>query len=197
MDHPRVLGGFAARTIVVLVTLFGSLTIGLEVVVASSDETQAGVEPVKTFNDPNGLAAAQFGMPARLETMVRAGPAESSSPVCAWINGDYGEVKGRNYLEGGMSAEFVLGKNAHYPLIVTIPASMAIGDEEYWFGPRFGYVTTGVSVRVPLSFIPSHYGRWTLGSSGDVSYYGTRATEFAKSISVPSSKIAATVSVNF
>jgi hypothetical protein len=198
MDNydPQVFGGFAARTIVVLVTLFGSLTIRLEVA-ASSNETQAGVDPVKTFNDPNGFAAAQFDLPVRLDTMLRGGPAVPPPPVCVWINGDYGEVKGRNYLEGGMSAEFVFRKNARYPLIITIPTTMAVGDEEYWFGPHFGYITAGVNVRVPLSFIPSRYGRWTAGSSADLCYYETTATQFLKSIGVPSSKIAATLSVDF
>jgi hypothetical protein len=114
-----------------------------------------------------------------------------------WISGDYGEIKGRNYLEGGMSAEFLFCKNSRYPLIVTIPVSMAMGDEEYWFGPHFDYITAGVNVRVPLSFIPTRYGRWTAGSSADLCYYGTTATEFAKPMGLPSSKIGATLSVDF
>lgn len=193
---PQVFGGFAARSIVVLVTLFGSLFIRLEVT-ASSNETQAGVDPVKTFSDPTGFAAAQFDMPVRFDTMLRGGPAVPPPPVCVWISGDYGEIKGRNYLEGGMSAEFLFCKNSRYPLIVTIPVSMAMGDEEYWFGPHFDYITAGVNVRVPLSFIPTRYGRWTAGSSADLCYYGTTATEFAKPMGLPSSKIGATLSVDF
>jgi hypothetical protein len=177
--HPQVFRGFAARRTIVLVTFFGSLAIRVENVAAYGSETQTAVDPVgvqrtvlvetsydpvKTFNDPNEFAADQLGMSVRLDTILRDGSAVPPPPVCAWITDDYGEDKGRNYLEGGMSAQFVFRKNARYPLIVTVPVSMAVGDEEYRFGPHFGYITIGVSVRVPLSFIPSRYGIWTAGS---------------------------------
>jgi hypothetical protein len=210
--YPQIFGGLAVRTTFVLVAFFGSLAIWLEGAAAYGNETQAAVDlfgaqrsmpveisndPVKTFNDPNGFAAAQFGLPSRLDTMLRDGSVVPASPVCVWVTGDYGEDKGRNYLEGGMSAQFVFRKNAHYPLIVTVPASMAAGDEEYRFGPRFGYITTGVDLRVPLSFIPSRYGRWTVGSSADLCYYGTSVSEFVNSVGLHLPKIVASFSVDF
>jgi hypothetical protein len=214
MDNydPQVFGGFAIRMIVALVTLFGSFTIGLEEAAASGNETQVGVnpvgverstlvetsyDPVKTFNDPNGFAAAQFGMPVRLDNMLRDGSAAPPPPVSTWITGDYGEDKGRNYLEGGISAQFVFRKSARYPLIVTVPASFAAGDEEYWFGPHFGYITIGVNVRLPLSFIPNRYGIWTAGSSADLYYYGTTTTELLNSAGLHMPKIAASLHVDF
>ena len=207
-----VFRGFAPRRIIVLVTFFGSLSIRVGNVAAYGSETQTAVDPVgvqrsvlvqtsydpvKTFNDPNEFAADQLGMPVRLDTILRDGSAVPPPPVCSWITGDYGENKGRNYLEGGMSAQFVFRKNARYPLIVTVPVSMALGDEEYRFGPRFGYITTGVSVQVPLSFIPSRYGRWTAGSSADLCYYGTTMAEVVKSVGLHMPNIAAALTVNF
>jgi hypothetical protein len=209
---PQIFGGFTAPITIGLVTFFGSLTIRLEDAAAYGNETQAAVDPfgvqrsmlvetsydsVKTFNDPNGFAATQFGMPVRLDTMLRDGSSAPAPPLSVWITGDDGKDKGRNYLEGGISAQFVFRKSARYPLIVTVPASFAAGDEEYWFGPHFGYITIGVDVRVPLSFIPSRYGRWTAGSSADLCYYGTTATEFLNSVGLHLPKIGASFSVDF
>jgi len=209
---PQIFRGFAAQTTIVLIAFFGSLTIRLEDAAAYGNETQAAVDPfgvqrsmlietsrdpVKTFNDPNGFATAEFAMPVRLDTMLRDGSAAPEPLLCVWLTGDYGEDKGRNYLKADMSAQFVFRKNARYPLIVTVPASMAMGDEEYPFGPHFGYITIGVNVRVPLSFIPSRYGRWAAGSSADLCYYGTTANEFVKSVGLQVPKIAAAFSVDF
>jgi len=210
--HPQVFRGFAARRIIFLVTFFGSLAIRVLNGAAYSSETQNGVDPVgvqrsvhvetsydpvKTFNDPNEFVADQLGMPVRLDTILRDGSAVPPPSVCAWITGDYGEDKGRNYFEGGMSAQFVFRKNARCPLTVTVPVNMAVGDEEYGFGPHFGYITTGVSVRAPLSFIPSRYGRWTAGSSADLCYYGTTEAEFVKSVGLHMPKIVAALTVDF
>ena len=208
---PRIFGVFAARMIIALVAVFGSLTVHLEAA-TYCNETQPAVDSVpaqtstplepfsdalKTFNDPNAFAAAPFGMRVRPDTMLRDGSDVAPPPIGVWVSGDYGEDKGRSYLEGGMSAQFVFRKNARYPLIVTVPMSIAAGDEEYWFGPPFGYVTTGVNVRVPLSFIPSRYGRWTASSSVDLEYYGTTAREFMKSVGLHTPKIAGALSVDF
>ena len=210
--YSQVFRGFAAPRIIVLVTFFGSLAIRVENVAAYGNETQPAVDPVglqrtvlvetsrdpvKTFNNPNEFAADQLGMRVQLDTILRDGSAVPPPPVCAWISGDYGEDKGRNYLEGGMSAQFVFRKNARYPLLVTVPVSMAVGDDEYAFGPRFGYITMGVSVRVPLSFIPSRYGRWTAGSSADLCYYGTTMAEVVKSVGLHMPKFAAALTVDF
>src|SRR6266404_44756 len=208
---PESFSGVAVRTIIVFLTLLDSLPIraaDLATYCAATQTTfgpaelqmnrfvETSYDPIKTFNDPNTLAATLFAMQGRLDGMLRVGSAVSPSPVCMWINGDYGEQKGRNYLEGGMSTQFEFRKNARYPLIVTIPASMAAGEEEYAFGPAFGYVTAGVSVRVPLSFIPSRYGQWTAGSSADLCYYGTTTSEFLKSVGLGIPKIAAAFSVD-
>jgi hypothetical protein len=207
--YPQIFRGFAAQTTFVLIAFFASLAIRLEGAAAYGNETQSAVDPVgvqlveisydpaKTFNDPYGFAAAQFGLPSRRDAMLRDGSAVPPSAVCTWINGDYGEDKGRNYLEGGISAQFMFRKNARYPLIVTIPVNMAAGDEEYAFGPAFGYVTAGVSVRAPLSFIPSRYGRWTAGSSAELCYYGTSVSEFVNSVGLHLPRIVASFSVDF
>jgi hypothetical protein len=154
-------------------------------------------DPLQTFNAPNQFAAAQFGTPLRLNDILQGGPTPPGSPVCTWINGDYGDGKGRNYLEGGISAQFVFRKSARYPLIVTIPVDMAAGDYQGCSNMHFGYITTGVNVGVPLSFVPGRYGRWIAGPTAEICYYGTTTTEFVRSIGLHLPKVGASLSVEF
>jgi hypothetical protein len=211
---PRSRGPLAIRLISGLITVFGSLAIYGEEVAAYGNEAQAAADaggvqrsvvaevtydPIKTFNDPNEFAAPQFGMPVRFDTMPMLRGVSALPPLrlCAWITGDNGEDKGRSYLQGGTNVQFVFCRDARYPLIVTIPVCMAVGEEEYWFGPHFGYITTGLNVQVPLSFIPSRYGRWSAASRADVCYYGTTVTEFRNSFGPQISKITGALSVDF
>jgi hypothetical protein len=211
---PRSCGPVAIRLISGLITVFGSLAIHGEEVAGYGNEAQAvadplGVQrnvvaevtydPIKTFNAPNEFAAPQFGATGRFDTMPmpRGVFAEPPLRLCTWITGDNGEDKGRSYLQGGTNMQFVFCRNARYPLTVTIPVSMEIGDEEYWFGPHFGYITTGLNVRVPLSFIPSRYGKWSAASSADVCYYGTTVTEIRNSFGPQMPKIGAALRVDF
>ena len=98
-------------------------------------------------------------------------------------------------MEAGVSAEFVLRKDTRYPVVVSVPMSMGLGDELYYFGPHFGCVSTGVNVRTPLSFVPRQYGRWTASTSADMCYFGTTVAEFVRSVSVPIPRISASLSI--
>jgi hypothetical protein len=200
-------GRFATRIVVALATIFCALIASDEVAAADGDmpsvvnsianrgNLEKSYNASTMLNGPVG-PAAQFAIPMRLDTIVRDYSEAHPSPLQLWLNGDYGQDKG-NYLEGGISASFVLGKNARYPLILTIPANAAVGDAEYCFGPSFGYVTTGINVRMPVSFIPSRYGKWMAASSADLCYYGTSAGEFVRSIGLHIPKIGAALSVDF
>jgi hypothetical protein len=211
-DHPQFFEGLGARRIMVLVTLFASLAIRVENVAAeagniptAADPARApGVvivgtfyDPIKTFANPNQFATNPLGIPVLLDAILRDGDVAPPSPVCGWITGDYGDEKGRNYLEGGMSAQFVFLKKARYPLTLKLPASMAAGDEEYRFGPSFEYIMTGINLGVPLSFIPTRYGRWTAGSTAELCYYGTTQAEFVRAIGLHMPKVGVAFAVSF
>jgi len=170
--------------LVLLVTFFSSLTV-------------YGEDRVRTLNDLEGFAAVRFGILIPADTVLRGGTTVQPPPISTWINGDYGEDKGRSYLEGGISTEFLICKHSRYPLTITIPLRAAAGDEEYFFGPPFTYITTGVNIRVPLSFISGRYGKWTAGSNTDVGYYGTSPAEVVHSIGLPQPKIVAVLGIEF
>ena len=185
------LHGWPRPTVPTLLAFFCSLTLRAE-----NLASPALGDPVKTFNDPD-FAVAQFAIQSRSENLLRSGAVLHQTAMSTWINGDYGEIKGRNYLEVGIRKGFLLRKDTRYPLLVTVPMSIAAGDEQYFFGPNFAYALTGVNVRMPLSFIPTRYGRWTFGGNADVCYFGTSTAEFIKSIGCQTPKIAAVFSVDF
>ena len=165
---------------------------------AQDTPTSAFNDPVVFFNQPNEYAvAAGVVTPTRADSLLRGGPAVRSPAMGVWITGDTGEDTGRNYLEGGVCKEFRLREHARFPVAVTIPVTMAVGDEEYMFGPHFGYISAGINVRTCLSFIPSRYGRWTAGTTADFCYYGTSAAEFMQSIGLPMPRIAAVLTTEF
>ena len=95
MQHrsPGSFRGFAVLTVIVFLTLLDCLSIRAQDLATYGDTSS---DPVKTFNDPNTVAATLFAMPGRLDGMLRVGSAAPPLPVCMWINGDYGEQKGRN-----------------------------------------------------------------------------------------------------
>ena len=183
--------GLRASTLFVLITFSWLFSIRAQDVAAP-----ALSDPVRMFNDPNSFATAQLPLSIRPDSALRNGAALRPPPIRTWITGDTGEVEGRNFLEAGFIAEFLLRRNARYPLIVTIPASTAMGDELYFFGPHFAYISTGLNVRMPLSFIPSRYGRWTAGTNADFCFFGTTAAEFTRSVSLKMPRLAAVFSVD-
>jgi hypothetical protein len=186
----RSLRGLRTPTVTLVITFFWSLAIrGQDV------GTSAISNPVRIFNGLDEFAAVQFGTSLHPDSLLRGGTTVRTPPASAWITGDYGEDKGRSYLEAGISTAFVLRKNSRYPLMVTIPLSTAMGDEEYFLGPHFAYISSGVNVRMPLSFIPSRYGKWTAGSNAELCYFGTTTAELTRSVGLQLPKIIAVFSI--
>lgn len=74
------------------------------------------------------------------------------------------------YFEFGIAPSYTISPKSTYPITLTFPATVGLGDGHKFYGDQvFGYVSTGASVAVPLAFIPSGYGAWTL--TGGYTYY--------------------------
>jgi hypothetical protein len=120
---------------------------------------------------------------AHLADVPRRTVSPSTDPLGAWlIPSEDDQRSAGNHLEGGIVPRVVFAKNSQYPVSVSIPISMALGDQEYWIGHQFGYVSGGVDVRIPLFFLPARYGKWTVGTNADICYYGTTTAEFMRSV---------------
>ena len=153
-------------------------------------------DPFKTF-EGNGFTATSFGWLPQLNNVLRGGP--GSYPDALWMGttADTEWTKQGSNFEASMTAQFIWSKQTRYPVTVTFPAYMQFGDEQYLLGPRYGYVTAGINLRMPLSFIPSRYGRWSAGSSADLCYYGENMREFVKSIGPQVPRMALALNVDF
>ena len=56
------------------------------------------------------------------------------------------------------------------PVTLTMPTWITVGPAEYWGGTsNFGVISTGLSAKTPLSFIPSRFGNWY--ADAGVQYY--------------------------
>jgi hypothetical protein len=84
--------------------------------------------------------------------------AELSAPGAAGLD------KNGWYYEIGIAPSHTFG-----PVTVTVPVTVGLGDHRFYAGDTFGYVSAGVNLSTPLSFIPSKWGAWTL--SAGYTYY--------------------------
>jgi hypothetical protein len=61
------------------------------------------------------------------------------------------------YFEAGIAPSYspVAG------LTFSLPITAGFGDDNFYAGDNFGFVSAGITASVPLSFVPSCYGSWT------------------------------------
>ncbi|MES2569537.1 MAG: hypothetical protein V4710_05725 [Verrucomicrobiota bacterium] len=61
----------------------------------------------------------------------------------------------------------------------TVPITAGFGDDNFYAGDTFGYVSAGINAAVPLSFVPSGYGAWTLNAGYTYIHQGDNAAAAA------------------
>jgi len=77
------------------------------------------------------------------------------------------------YYEIGIAPSYTFLPKATYPITFAIPTTVGLGDTGFYLGNNFGYFSVGPSVSVPLAFIPSGFGSWTLTAAYTYYYEGT------------------------
>jgi hypothetical protein len=80
-----------------------------------------------------------------------------------WESSDEG-----SYFELGIEPEGTIGKGER-PVTISFPIALGLGQKRYYLGEHFGFFSAGVAVSVPLAFIPSNWGDWSVGLSA--TYY--------------------------
>jgi hypothetical protein len=89
---------------------------------------------------------------------------------------DAGSQKGV-YAQIGIAPGYTFFPESAYPLAVSVPLSVGLSLKDYYeFGTgsddTFGYFSGGVSVSVPLAFIPPAFGKWLVKGGVQVLYLG-------------------------
>jgi hypothetical protein len=87
------------------------------------------------------------------------------------------------YYELGVAPSYTFLKSSKYPITLAVPFTLGLGDNGGFYSfidgagkvhnNSFGYFSTGPSVSVPLAFIPSGFGSWTLTAAYTYYYEGT------------------------
>ena len=78
------------------------------------------------------------------------------------------------YYEIGVAPSYTFMPKATYPITLSIPATVGLGDSGGFYGNNnFGYFSVGPAVSVPLAFIPSGFGAWTVTAAYTYYYEGT------------------------
>ena len=93
---------------------------------------------------------------------------------------DAGRAKGV-YAQIGIAPGYTFFPDSTYPLAVSVPLSVGLSLKDYYeFGTgsddTFGYFSGGVSVSVPLAFIPPGFGKWLVKGGVTVLYLGDNLT---------------------
>ena len=83
------------------------------------------------------------------------------------------------YYEIGIAPSYTFLKSSKYPLTFALPITVGLGDQSGFYGGNtFGYFSPGVTLAVPLAFIPPGYGTWTF-TAGYSYYYLDKALRAA------------------
>jgi hypothetical protein len=82
------------------------------------------------------------------------------------------------YYELGIAPSYTFLPKATYPITFAIPTTVGLGDDHGFYGNNtFGYFSVGPSISVPLAFIPSGFGSWTVTAAYTYYYEGTTVRE--------------------
>jgi hypothetical protein len=86
------------------------------------------------------------------------------------------------YYELGIAPSYTFLPKSSYPITLALPTTVGLGDSGGFYGNNnFGYFCAGPSISVPLAFIPSGFGSWTVTAAYTYYYEGTtiRESDFA------------------
>lgn len=154
------------------------------------------------FESPNGAFVSANAVQLELEIDdTRWLRAFALHPSFTWfaplaIGSEQGSEEG-HYFEIGVTPTATLAEKSSYPVTVSLPIVVGLGDQHYFFGQHFGFFSAGVTASTPLAFIPKGFGTWNLGASATYYRLGRTSAEFTNRGERNESVLAATVSTEF
>jgi hypothetical protein len=94
------------------------------------------------------------------------------NPRATWVlplGASDAESEEGHYFDFRIEPGFTIGDGARLPVRVLFPMAIGFGDHHHYGGRSFGFASAGVSVVVPLAFLPGSLGKWNIGASA--TYY--------------------------
>jgi hypothetical protein len=136
-------------------------------------KTDNNLEFTLSYND-TGLLASDFGFHPYIRLFYNV---SGSSTVVLGRNGNTFDA------EVGFVPTYVWNALPNYPVTITLPTFVTVGPENFWGGTsNVGVFTTSLAAAVPLSFIPSRFGRWHVDTS--ISYFNLINTQLRKAAGI-------------
>lgn len=88
------------------------------------------------------------------------------------------------YFQLGLKPSFTLIESEDFPVSLAIPVTLGLSLDDYYEDgsgedETFGYVDVGFDFSIPLAFIPSDYGSWSLTAGPHLIWMGQNSQEFA------------------
>jgi hypothetical protein len=102
-----------------------------------------------------------------------------------------------NYFEVGVAPTIILAAETRYPVTLTLPINVGFGDDTYYSGDNFGYASIGLSISVPLAFLPKDFGEWNFALTGTYYRLGPAAADLSNDGDRSQSVFTATASMEF
>jgi hypothetical protein len=126
------------------------------------------------YEFPNGAFTAQRGVQANLAyddtDVLGAFALHPHAMILYNFEGILGiGLSDAWYAEFGVAPSFSLASKSKYPVTVTFPLTVALGDNHFYPGDRYGYFSATANASVPLAFIPKSFGPWTVNAG--LTYY--------------------------
>ncbi|HEX4085223.1 MAG TPA: hypothetical protein VHY22_09955 [Chthoniobacteraceae bacterium] len=85
------------------------------------------------------------------------------------------------YYEFGIAPSYTFMPKSQYPITLSAPFTLGLGSggggTGFYGNNNFGYFSVGPNISVPLAFIPSGFGSWTLSAAYTYYYEGTTIRE--------------------
>lgn len=111
-------------------------------------ETLRGVSTSISFDDSDTLGA--FALHPHITVLYNYNGVLGLKQSDAW------------YCEIGVAPAMILAKKSNFPMTVTFPITIGLGDERFYPGDHLGFVSTGVSLSMPLTRISKSLENWTV-----------------------------------
>ena len=156
----------------------------------------------RRFESPNGQYRSANGIEMGLafDDSELLG-AFALHPRATWIMPIGGDVdeggEEGHYFELGIEPSVVLAEKARYPVTIALPVTVGFGDHRYYYGRHFGFASAGLSVSVPLAFLPESCGKWNLAATGAYYRLGQTAADLTNGGDEHETVIAALLTVEF